>query len=563
MSDRPPAGWARLRLETGRAALLVRVLARYGFAELSDRLGLDSLVRLRDRLLRRRRSHRELVELEPPERLARALVELGPTFVKFGQLLSTRPDLLPDDYLASLATLQDRVPGMEFEQLQSVVRTELGAAPGEVFTRFDAEPVAAASLAQVHRAMLAGAGPVAVKVQRPGVEDQVEGDLGLIERVTGLAERLPEYAEYDLRGLYEEFARTIRHELDYEREGRNCDACRRNFSGDDNVFIPRVHWSRTTRRVLVQDFIAGVKVTDTANLDRRGFDRHELARRGCRAYLAMVFEHGFFQADPHPGNLIVTPDGRIGIVDYGMFSRVDDETRDGLAELLLATWRRQPDQVVRVIDRRSPLEDRSARAGLRADVADLIDRYHGVELERIRFEPLAREFLTALRQHRIRLPRGMANLLRGLATVEGTGLMLDPEFNFVATMRPYLEKLAWRRFGPVAWLRGLGRSGHDLEALLRHLPGDLRDIITLVRRGTIRLKLDRGEFSDIAGRVERSNSRLSGAIVLAAIIVGASLLVFAAPGDLGGYVPAIGIAAFVAAGAIGLWLLVSIIRGTR
>jgi ubiquinone biosynthesis protein len=501
-------GWRRRQHQLGRTRHIVAVMVRYGFAELASRLGLEALFGHGRRMPWQRRG-RSVAGLSESERIVKALEELGPTFVKLGQVLSTRPDILSPDYIAALACLQDRVPGVDYDDVAALVRRELGAPPEEVFARFDREPLAAASLAQVHGARLKTGEEVVVKVQRPEVAEIVEGDLAILAPLARQAERrLPESAVFDPVRLVDEFGRSIRQELDYVREGQNCDICRRNFADNPEIVIPAMHWDYTTRRVLVQERLDGIKLTDSAALDAAGVDRHRLAVSGCRAYMQMVFDHGFFQADPHPGNLVLLADGRLGIVDYGMFSRIDDDTRELLVDMMLAAYERKPEALVRLVLQAGYTAKLVDEAALRADVGDLIDRYYGVELEKMSLGKTTRELLAVLRRHHIRIPPGLTMLLRGIGTIEGLGLMVDPTFRLVDEMKPFVKRVAWERFGPAMWLRSLRRSGADLESLVRTLPGDLRQIVDWLKRGEFKLTLDQEELREIFRNLGRSNNRL-------------------------------------------------------
>jgi ubiquinone biosynthesis protein len=550
-----PFGWAKSRRQLNRARHIGAVLVRHGLAELASRLGLEGRLRFG------RRARPDAAMRSDPERLVKAFEELGPTFIKLGQLLSTRPDLLPPDYLKAFSRLQDDVPRLTFEQVERVIETETCKLPDDIFAEFDREPVGAASLAQVHRAKLATGEQVAVKVQRPGVAEVVEGDLAILESVARFIDRRqPDLAFYDPVGVVAELSRSLRRELDFVHEGQNADICRRNFAEDRTVAIPRVYWDYSTRRLLVLEFLTGVKVTDPEGLKQAGIDRAELARRGTRAYMRMVFEHGFFQPDPHPGNLVVVPDCRVGILDYGMFSRIDDETRDLLVDMLVASYRQDGSRLTRLVLKagsKSALIDESA---LRADIQDLLDRYYGASLRDLSLGKVMRELLAVSRRHRIAVPAGLSMLMRGIATVEGLGLLIDPEFNFIEEMKPFLARVARRRFGPLGWLRDLRRHEADFESLARDLPADLRQISEWLKKGEIKLQIDHEELRQIVRNLSRSNNQLAAAIVLAAIIVGASLLVVAAPTALKSLVPAIGVAAFVAAAAIGVYLLLAVLR---
>jgi len=464
-----PFGWLKGRRRLTRARHIGAVLIRYGFAQFAAKLGLEGRLKLGQA------AEPGLAALRAPERLVKALEELGPTFIKLGQMLSTRPDILPPDYLKAMARLQDNVPGVPYDAVERVIGAETCRLPGDVFAEFDREPIAAASLSQVHRARLASGEEVTVKVQRPGIAEVIEGDLAILASAARFIERRqPDLAVYDPVGLVAEFGRGLRLELDFVREGQNADICRRHFADDASVVIPKIYWNYTTPRLLVQDLLVGMKPTDTAALERAGVDRHRLGRFGSSVYMRMIFEHGFFQPDPHPGNLIVMSDGRLGVIDYGMFSRIDDDTRDLLVDMLLAAYRQDSNRLARFVlkvgAKTAPVDE----AALRADIKDLLDRYYGANLRELSFGRVLRELLAVSHRHRISIPPGLAMLARGLATVEGLGLLIDPEFNFVEEMKPFLEHLAWRRLGPLGWYRDLRRSAVDIETLVRDLPGDLR-----------------------------------------------------------------------------------------
>ena len=551
-----PFGWLKGRRQLSRARHIGAVLVRYGLAELAARLGLEGRLKLG------RKAPPEVAALTEPERLVKALEELGPTFIKLGQMLSTRPDILPPDYLKALTKLQDNLPRIPYDAVERVIGAETCRLPGDVFAEFDREPLAAASLSQVHRATLATGEEVAVKVQLPGIAAMVEGDLAILASVARFIERhQPDLANYDPVGLVAEFDRSLRLELDFVHEGQNADICRRNFADDKTVAIPRIYWDYTTRRLLVLELFTGVKATDAVGLGQAGVDRHKLGQSGARVYMKMIFEHGFFQPDSHPGNLVVMSDGKLGVIDYGMFSRIDDETRDLLVDMLLAAYRQDSNRLLRLVLKVGSKTAQVDEAALHTDIKDLLDRYYGANLRELSFGRVLRELLAVSRRHRIAVPAGLAMVVRGLATVEGLGLLIDPEFNFVEEMKPFLEKLAWRRFGPLGWFKDLRRYEADFESLARDLPADLRQISGWLKKGEIKLQIDHEELRQVARNLGRSNNQLAAAIVLAAIIIGASLLVVAAPTALKSLVPVIGVVAFLAAGAIGIYLLLAVLRG--
>jgi ubiquinone biosynthesis protein len=547
--------------QANRLRQILTVLTRYGFGELAVRLDLRSTFRLRGLATMKKT---EDAQLDRGQRLVRALEELGPTFIKLGQVLSTRPDILAPDFIAALSELQDRVPGFPVSEVRRIIEEDLHAPLEQVFPEFNPEPIAAASLSQVHRARLPTGEDVAVKVQRPHITETIENDLAILETVARLIEqRLPQYAVYDPQAIVREFAKSLRHELDFVREAQNAAICRHNFRRDPNVVIPRVFEQCSSRRVLAIEYLDGVKVNDFPALEQQGIDRHELAVAGCIIYMKMIFDHGFYQADPHPGNLVVLPDGLIGILDFGMFMRIAEEDRHRIVDFMLAAFDRRADLIVRLMLDSGQTTEKIDEPALRTDIMDLLDRYYGVELKSIPLGPLIRELLAIQHLYNIRMPAGTTMLMRGLGTVEGLGLVIDPEFNFVEQMAPFIRKQSRERMSVGGLFKTARHYRSEIEILLHHLPEDLRGVLDRIKKGQIELVLNPDEFRKIGTSLERSNDRLSVAIVLAAIIVGASLLVFAAPTVFRGFVPVIGVVGFVAAAILGVWLFISTLRRGR
>ncbi len=317
---------------------IAETLARHGLGVLIGASGMERWVTFPRALVRRSRRDQPY---STAEHLRLALEELGPTFVKLGQLLSTRSDLLPPAYLVELARLQDALPPVPGQVVRELVEQELGRAPDDVFVHFDSVPLASASIGQAHAATLQDGTEEVVKVRRPGAVEQIEVDLEILHNLAAQASRRwKEAADYDLPGLAQEFARTLRAELDYLAEGRNAERFATNFAGDEGVHIPQVYWETSTSRVLTLERIRGVKVSDLEALDAGGIDRQSLAARAAEVAAQMIFDDGFFHADPHPGNLFIEPDGRIGLIDFGMVGVVDAELRERLAVLLVALIRK-------------------------------------------------------------------------------------------------------------------------------------------------------------------------------------------------------------------------------
>jgi ubiquinone biosynthesis protein len=421
-----------VRDSTRRAARIARILTRHGLGYLVDVVGLEHLVRPHD--------HRDAHA--GPAHLRLALEELGPTFVKLGQLLSTRPDLVPPAYEAELTRLQDSMPPAPYPDVARSVTSALQRPVTEAFATFEREPLAAASIGQVHAATLPDGTPVAVKVRRPRIVGEVDQDLELLGRLAAVAQRRwPLAARYDPVGLAGEFARTLHGELDYHREGTSADRIRAELRANERVHVPTVHWDHCAVDVLTLERVGGRKITDVDALDADGVDRRGVARDFCDMYLQMVFVHGFFHADPHPGNVFVQPDGTIALVDYGMVGHVDDATRRSLGQVLVALVGADADGLAAAmadLGVAPPTDDVSA---LRDDLAEFMATYRTVALADLQIRVLLGDMLAVIRRHHLALPHQLALLLKTVTTAEGVAQQLDPSFELLPLLVPYAAAL--------------------------------------------------------------------------------------------------------------------------
>ncbi len=414
-----------------------------------------------------------------PLHLRLALEELGTTFIKLGQILSTRADLLSPEYLVELRKLQDSAPPVAFAEIQQAIVSELGQPIEKLFAEFDSVPLAAASIGQAHAATLWDGTEVVVKVRRPGVVEQVNEDLEILKELAATASRHWDFADqYDLIGLVEEFSQTLRSELDYIREGHSAERFASNFVTDPHVHIPRVFWNATTSRVLTLERIRGVKINDLAALDQQGTDRPWLAEYATNIVLKMVCEDGFFHADPHPGNFFIEQNGTIGLIDFGMVGVLDERTQELLAELLIVINREDADRLVDVFLDLGVTRKRIDRALVRRDIEQLLSTYWGLPLGKLKVTALLNDVYSVMRRHHLHLPPNLALLLKTVIMIEGLGVNLDPNFQFASSLTPYTERLVRRQYSPLRWVRGFGRSSLELAKLATELPQHLRRIVS-------------------------------------------------------------------------------------
>jgi len=536
-----------------------RVLARHGLGFFISVLGLERFV------VWQRISNRRYDEpLTRPEHIRRALEELGPAFIKLGQILSTRADLLPPSYQVELAKLQDAAPPLRIEVVKEIIASELGEPVETAFASFDEAPLAAASIGQVHAATLRDGTPVVVKVQRPGVADQIEQDLQILETLAGTARRRWALMDqYDVVGIVHEFGQTLRAETNYIREGHNADRFQANFAGDDTVHIPLVCWDRTTKRVLTLERISGVKIDDLAGLDRAGVDRPAIALLGARMVLKMIFKDGFFHADPHPGNFFIDPGGRIGVVDFGMVGTVEARTQEQLVWALLAYTSEDPERQVDALIDLGVAHRRVDRALLRRDIEHLRARYYGRPVGEIAIRPVVNDVLGVVRRHRLQLPPGYALLVKTVVMHESLVTRLAPSFDFTAVLVPYAREMVVRQFSPLTWARAAAQAGVDIARLGVEMPQQARRLLGAIQRGDLEFGVRPAGFEPIIRRLERIANRMVLGIIAAAFVIALAVLVsaFHLRSD-----PAAGlvlILGFLAASALGGYVAISILRSGR
>jgi ubiquinone biosynthesis protein len=461
-----------------------------------------------------------------PVHLRLALEELGTTFIKLGQILSTRADLLPPEYLAELTKLQDSAAPVPFEAIQKVLLTELGQPIENLFADFDPAPLAAASIGQAHVATLWDGTEVVVKIRRPGVVDQVNEDLEILKELATRASRHWSFADrYDLVGLVEEFSQTLRSELDYIREGHSAERFAVNFANDPAIHVPRIFWDATTSRVLTLERICGVKINDVEELKRQGTDPRRLAHYATNVVLKMVCEDGFFHADPHPGNFFIEPNGTIGLIDFGMVGVLDERTQELLAELLIVINRQDADRLVDVFLDLGVTKKRIDRALVRRDIERLLSTYWGLPLGELRVTALLNDVFSVMRRHHLHLPANLALLLKTMIMIEGLGVKLDPDFQLTTSLTHFTERLVLRQYSPSKLVHGLRRAGFDFAKLGVEIPQHLRRIASAAEDGSLQIGMRPEGFDPVIDRIEKIANRVVLGIIAAAFINGLAVLV--------------------------------------
>lgn len=558
-----PLGLRRSWRNLNRYQEILRVFIKYGFWDIVEKIRVGLLFDISKKILPRLEK-KELAVLGTAVRLRMALEELGPTFIKLGQMLSLRPDLIPPDIANEFTKLQDEVTPLPFETIKPFLEAEYNVSMQDLFTEFDEKALAAASLAQVYRAKLKSGEEVAVKILRPNVQQIIETDLEILYDLARLIERhLPESELYNPVGIVNEFARTIRKEQNLISEGRNIDIFRRNFKDDQTVKIPIVYWKITTKNILVTEFIQGTKISDLKALEKNEIDLKTVAYNGARLILKQIFEYGMFHADPHPGNIFVLPGNVLVPIDFGMVGRIDEEMKEDLLDILRGIADKDAYRISRILLNIGMIESQINRRELHRDLLDYLDRYYGIPLNQLDTTQLLNEFMELVRNYRIKLPPDLVMMGKALTISEAVGRQLYPEFNMFDLIVPYSRRMFFQRWNPAYRYRNLNRMLDSSVDVLKNLPEDIRQIISKFKKDQFTIKFQHQGLEHLTRELDRSSNRLAFALIIAALIISSSMLIQFNKGPfLWGY-PAPGIIGFVLASVLGLWLLISIIRSGK
>ena len=543
---------------------ILGILIKYGFGHVVEQLNISHYLQRGRRLFPFGTPPKEIERLTQPIRLRLAMEELGPTFIKLGQILSTRSDILPRDYIEEFQKLQDSVPSLPVEQIRTQIETEFGCPVENMFASFSPLPIAAASIAQVHQGRLPSGEEVVIKVRRPGIYQVVATDLDILTGLAYLIEQhIPASRIYNPSALVKEFKRTIYREMDFSREGRTIDRFALNFAEDNDFHVPQVYWGCTGETVLTMEYVRGIKISENAHLIGAGYDLKEIARRGADAILKQVLVHGFFHGDPHPGNIYVLEHNRVCFLDYGMVGRLTDELKFQLIDLIVAILRRDADRVMRHLLFSSEIDVDADTQNLKRDVSEFIEDYYEVPLQDLNAGRLLADFIDILSRYRIRFPSDLMLLAKALVTIEGIGRQLDPDFNMISHMKPFMEKLIQEKMSPGNLSRELFRTVETYAALARNFPGDIKEFINRINRNKFKIDLEHRGLERLIVHLDKSSNRLSFSLVIAALIIGSSLIMQTNKGPLLLGFPVLGFLGYSVAGFLGLWLVVAILRSGR
>ncbi|WP_137937536.1 AarF/UbiB family protein [Chitinivorax sp. B] len=538
------------------------VFVRNGLGDIVHRLGIPAMFERAGQML-----HVPVdSSTEPipaPVRVRLALEALGPTFIKLGQVLATRVDVFPPEWATEFEKLQSNVPAVPFEQLEADLVRALGAPLAKVFKTLDIDPIGAASIAQVHRATLFSGEEVILKIRRPGIIPKIEADLRILRHIASLVEfEWPDLRRYHPVSIVEQFSRSLHRELDLSIEARNVDRFRRNFANDPRIIVPTIHWEWTSEILNVQEYIDGIPGNDLKRVDQAGLDRRELAAIGADAVLKMILIDGYFHADPHPGNVFYLDGGRIAFIDFGMVGRLPHYRRDQIVDLLAALANRDEQGILDVV------LDWSSDAvideeKLVADIADFIFDYEYLPLKDIRIGALLNHVVSIMREHAIALPPDLTLLFKALITLEGLGRQLDPDFEMVAHMTPFVREVVINRYRPSSVFQRLKHEAVDTLKLLSSAPRDIGKLIKEIRRGKVKIDLDLKRLDHFGQQINRASNRLTLGIVTGCLIIASAIVMTVPSGPKLWGMSMFGFMGFFIAFINSLWIIFSIWRSAK
>ena len=539
-----------------RSRQVITILVKYGLDYFIDK----SKLRLVSRI---KKIPKDYQTLSLPKRVCLSLQELGPTFVKFGQILSTRPDFLPPDFIIELEKLQDEVLPFDSFLAREIIEQELGNPTSKLFKEFEEVPIAAASLSQVHKATLPNGKAVAVKIQRPDVEELIKLDLEILEDIAGFVDRrLGNNWVYHPKLIIGEFRKAIQKEIDFTNEAHHYEKFRINFKDIGYIKIPKIYWDMTTTKVITMEFIEGTKISEITKIKyRNDFNQKEVARRGAYIILKQIFEDGFFHADPHPANIFVIPPATIAMLDVGQVGYVDENMIKNGAKFLLAMIDKDLDQGMQCLEALGMLEKEFNENQLRQDFTELIDHYVGIPLKDIEIKKLAQDTIGVMIHHNLVLPSNIALMIKALSMAETTGRQLDPDFNVVSIGRPFMVKIISKSFSPEKLIKRGNEFIQDSIEFIEKLPKDLTNTLKKLKDGKLKFNFEHKELEKLTREINRSTKCRSLSIVIASIILGSSLIMQMDVGPIIFGYPIQGIIGYILAFFLGLVLIIFLKSG--
>ena len=542
---------------------ILTILAKYGYRDLLLKINSSENKDLNEVLKDKNAEAPESVKaLSGAVRFRLLLESLGTTFIKFGQILSTRNDILPENYCEELKKLQDKVPPFPDEEAKAIIKEELGKTTDELFQSFSEKPVACASIAQVYKATLPSGEIVAIKIRRPNIEKKIQSDLAIMEDLSRLLEKYVQEARaIRPTALVKEFGRQLRQETNLLNEAANLERFNIQNQNEPRLKLVKLYRDLCTSHILTMEFVTGTKISNTEKLQSLNLDLKTIAKNGASIILSQIFDQGFFHGDPHPGNILVQDDGRLCFLDFGAMGKLTKEQRMLLAEALVAVVRRKDDELLRAVIKLSANgDDIKDTKELGRDISDFVDTYAYLPLNRIKIDEILNDLIKLLTKHGILLPPEISTLVKVLAMLDGTGLALDPEFQVMEEIKPFAQKLVLQKFDPARLASDMTHTSAELYRLLRDLPDEARDLIKTIKKAEIKLSLSSTNLKQVLRTFDKDANRLSYALIVSALLLASALLLHTHTPPVWHEVSILGILGLVISSTMGLWLLIAIAR---
>jgi ubiquinone biosynthesis protein len=539
---------------------ILGILFKFGFGDLVTSLKVEQYLDIGRQMIFREK--KETIEaLTRAVRLRMVLEELGPTFIKLGQMLSTRADVLPAEFIKELIKLQDEVPPFSFDDAKTIIEAELNAPLATYYSSVNPVPLAAASIGQVHRAVTVEGEEVVIKVQRPGIKKSIEVDLEIMLHLATLVERHLDGGDlHRPTDLVHEFGQSLERELDYLTEAGNMERLSNMYLNDNRVYVPKVLREATTPRILTMEYVDGIQAGNMAELKEKGHDLVAIARIGADLVIDQTMVHGFFHADPHPGNLLILPGDVICFLDMGMMGRLERPTRESIIDLVIGVVHQDASALVNALLRITEWDDEPDRRSLGRTLTSFVDQHINRPLKEIELGKVLQQVFDITVKYRLRLPSDLLLLVKALTAVEGLGRRLDPDFDIIAIAAPVVKRIQMQRYHPGRLAEDFWGYAVETVGIFKELPGEVRAVLRLARQGRLRVELEHVALDEMRLTQDRASNRLSFAIVLASLIIGSSMIIHSGIPPTWHGIPLIGLAGYLVAGVMGFWLLITILR---
>lgn len=538
---------------------ILHVFVKYGFGNLVEHLGVDKfLMEIGNRIIPSRSKER-LGRIPQAVRLRMALAKLGPTFIKFGQILATRPDLIPIEYTRELTKLQDSAPLFPYEQVKEIIKSETGKDPKDLFDDFDEVPLAAASIAQVHRACYKGK-QVVVKVQRPKIKEVIETDIEIMYHIALLLEKhILEFSIQKPSAIINEFAKSLEKEIDFLIELKQTERFANCFSDDDTIYTPKIYKDISTARVLVIEYIDGIKSSDVKKLKKEKYDLSLLAERGANSLLKQIFEEGYFHGDPHPGNIFIMPENIICFIDFGMMGVVSEQEREMFSGLLMQIINKKNNKIIDYILKFTQYDIEPDSDELQRSITEIIDEYLFQPMKYMEFGKFLEKLLEILADNHLRMRPNLFLMMKALVSLEKLARSLDPNMNIIQLAAPYVKKIYLDRFNIKKIILNMGDPLYDLLNLVAEMPEDIRTLLKQLKKGKLKIDLEYLGFEKMRSTIIKISNRIVCAIILAALLIGNSLMMLAKAIPANYHIRLLGLVGFIISGVLGAILLISVI----